>query len=94
MLGCLALGRALEIGATPDVVAVGEDRNGRFVFCIKSVSGDTATIERRDVDTGSLVGNSLEILRGLSAGDRVVTAGVSQVKDGMKVRAPQDGDDT
>lgn len=44
-------------------------------------------VERRDVTLGSLVGSDgVELLSGVEAGDRVVTAGVYQLSEGERVR--------
>jgi RND family efflux transporter MFP subunit len=67
-------------------VAVGEDRAGRFVYVVQS-NGDTyGIVHRREVTVGSLVDDGLEILSGITEGDSVVTAGVSRIRDGQKVR--------
>ncbi len=67
--------------------SVAEDEKGRFVY--KLVDGDEAgigLIRRAPVEVGSLTSHGLEIISGVSSGDRVVTAGVSVIRDGMKVR--------
>ena len=46
----------------------------------------SSTLELRKVNVGDLRGNLLEVFSGLDAGDRVVTAGVSFLQDGMQVR--------
>lgn len=69
-------------------VAVGEDRQGRFLFVVEPTEGERGTVHRRPVEIGELTPDGLEILSGLSDGDRVVTAGVSKVEDGMEVRVP------
>lgn len=66
--------------------AVSEDREGRFVFTVTPTHGDTGTVQRKEVQIGSLTDDGLEVLNGLSEGDLVVTAGVSKIKDGQKVR--------
>jgi len=69
-------------------VAVGEDREGHFVFVVeKDVerSGELATVHRRPVTPGRFDGE-IEILSGLEPGDLVVTAGVRRLADGAVVR--------
>lgn len=69
-------------------VAVGQDSAGRFVFTLKpSDSPPEATIQRRTVTIGELTSQGLEIINGIVPGDRVVTAGVSVIHDGLRVRA-------
>lgn len=79
-----------EPGETISVpaVAVGEDRNGRFVFVLEELDGGFGTARRRAVDVGELTAQGLQISSGLDAGDKVVTAGVSRITDGLKVRVP------
>jgi len=78
--------------------AVGEDRDGRFVFVAEPVAegatepahepagGELAVARRRAVTVGRFAGGGLEIVEGLSAGTRVVSAGVSRIADGDLVR--------
>lgn len=48
-------------------------------------SGNEAVIEKRTVEIGELTENGIEVLAGLSHGDRVVTAGVSIITAGQRV---------
>ena len=64
-----------------------EDERGRFVYTL--VDGDEAgvgVIRRKPVVVGELTSRGLEVISGVSPGDRVVTAGISIIRDGMKVR--------
>jgi len=65
---------------------VGEDAAGRFVWVLETAGGDRAVAHRRGVEVGELSREGIEILSGLEDGDRVVTAGVSQLRDGETVR--------
>ena len=67
-------------------VAVAEDRQGRFLYVVQPVSGDTAIVHRVGVQIGELTDAGLEVFTGLTDGDLVVTAGVSRIQDGQKVR--------
>lgn len=67
-------------------IAVGEDRSGRFVFVVEPSDSGLGVVHRRSVTVGDLTGDGLEILSGLSDGDRVVTAGVTRIQDGNQVR--------
>lgn len=49
------------------------------------VNDDNRT-ERRTVEVGQLLGDRAVILQGLNVGDRIITAGVASVRDGMPVR--------
>lgn len=79
----------LRSGSTPRIVvpafAVGEDREGRFTYVV-DIAGDGAVAHRRAVRVGDLVPGGLEIVEGLRDGDKIVTAGVSLLRDGMEVR--------
>ena len=68
-------------------IAVSEDIQGRFVYIVES--GDTKNvglIKRREVSVGELTANGLEIIKGIAHDDKVVTAGVTVIRDGLKVR--------
>ena len=67
-------------------VAVGEDRDGRFVFVVEERGEGLGIVHRKSVTTGELTPEGLEILDGLSDGERVVTAGVRRIQDGRTVR--------
>lgn len=66
--------------------AVAEDRDGRFVYVVESTGTGVGTVRRRDVRVGELTGDGLEVLDGLHDGELVVTAGVSQIRDGLEVK--------
>lgn len=67
--------------------AVGEDREGRFVYVVEG-EGETGTVRRVPVEVGEIGTMGIEILDGLEDGQRVVTAGVSRIRDGLEVRVP------
>ncbi|MCZ6693540.1 MAG: efflux RND transporter periplasmic adaptor subunit [Bacteroidetes bacterium] len=71
--------------------AVSEDVEGKFVFVINpdQSAPEFGSIEKRSVTIGQLTNDGIEILTGLKEGDRVVTAGVSKITDGMKVKILQ-----
>jgi RND family efflux transporter MFP subunit len=67
--------------------AVGEDRDGRYVFVVEEIGEGVGRAVRREVTVGSLTAEGgLEIQRGLVDGERVITAGVSRIQDGREVR--------
>jgi multidrug efflux system membrane fusion protein len=70
-------------------VAVGEDRQGRFVYVVEPTDSGFGIAYRRPVMIGDLTEQGIEILEGLNDGERIVTAGVSKLSDGQKVRLPE-----
>ncbi|MEL7312357.1 MAG: efflux RND transporter periplasmic adaptor subunit [Pseudomonadota bacterium] len=69
--------------------SVGQDETGSFVFVAEPTEGDQATISRRAVKVGELRSGGLEVLDGLSGGERIVTAGISVIRDGQTVLLPE-----
>ncbi|TPN88059.1 efflux RND transporter periplasmic adaptor subunit [Aquimarina algicola] len=65
--------------------AVGEDHNGRFVLLIVE-EGDNAVIKKQTVTTGNLTTEGFEITSGVSAGQRIATAGLQTLLDGQRVK--------
>jgi RND family efflux transporter MFP subunit len=70
-------------------VSVGEDRQGRFVFVLEKTEPGFGVAHRREVRIGELTGTGIEILDGIADGDLIVTAGVSRIHDGQKVKLPR-----
>lgn len=74
--------------------AVGEDRKGRYVWVVgPSDSTGVGVVHRRDVTIGQIGDDGIEILDGLEDGEYVVTAGVSKLSDGQRVRFNPGGTD-
>lgn len=68
-------------------VAVGQDSQGRFVFVLKPGENPGEGIVRRQpVTIGELTSMGLEIKSGVKPGDKIVTAGVSVIRDGLHVK--------
>lgn len=63
-----------------------EDSSGNFVYTISDNNDGTATVVKAPVRAGKISQSGIEILSGVATGDLVVTAGMSKVSDGMKVR--------
>lgn len=63
-----------------------EDNQGRFVYVVEPKENQLGTVHRREVTTGTLSEQGLIIRSGLNIGDRLITAGMSQMTQGMKVR--------
>lgn len=73
-------------------VAIGEDRDGRFVFVLERGEGGTGVARRRSVRIGepSEGLGGIEVLDGLDEGEEVITAGVRRLSDGMAVKTLAD----
>jgi multidrug efflux pump subunit AcrA (membrane-fusion protein) len=67
---------------------VTEDRQGRFVLIVEPTEPGRGVVRRRAVEVGQLTPSGLEVLEGLEDGDRLVTAGISQIEDGDTVKLP------
>ncbi|MCP4659410.1 MAG: efflux RND transporter periplasmic adaptor subunit [bacterium] len=67
-------------------VAVGEDRQGRFVFVVEDRGDGTAVVHRRPVEVGELTTGGLEVSSGLEDGEIIATAGVRRLTDGLAVK--------
>ncbi|MCC6145821.1 MAG: efflux RND transporter periplasmic adaptor subunit [Candidatus Hydrogenedentes bacterium] len=68
--------------------AVQEDDRGRFVFVIEGTGDEQGVARRRDVVVGDLGPQGIAVLEGVSAGERVITAGVTRISEGLAVRVP------
>ena len=67
-------------------VAVGQDELGTFVYVLEATDeSGVGLLNRRGVTTGELNQLGLEILNGLTIGDRVVIAGRATARAGMRV---------
>ena len=62
--------------------AIVPERSQQFVFVV----GEGEVVERREVRSGRRRPGEVEILAGLSEGDRVITEGTQKVRDGAVVR--------
>ena len=71
------------------VTAVIRDPSGTFVYVAEPEGdGEEAVVRRRPVTLGELTQSGIEITEGLSTGDRVITAGISVIRDGQRVLTP------
>jgi RND family efflux transporter MFP subunit len=71
------------------VNAVIHDPNGTFVFVAEPGDADgEALVRRRGVTLGELSQSGIEVVEGLETGDRVITAGLSVIRDGQRVLVP------
>lgn len=74
-------GFAVPLSAAP------VDGQGRyFVWKLIEGDGEHLTVRRQDVEVGAMMADQVVIRRGLSAGDRIATAGVRLLTEGQRVR--------
>ena len=64
--------------------AVGEEGRGHFVFLLEE-SGSSATVKKQLVKIGGLTTEGFEITEGLTAGQKIATAGMQTLLDGQEV---------
>ncbi len=69
----------------PTSALLSSDEGGESVFVV----GPDSVAHERKVETGIRQGDQVQILKGLSAGDRVVTTGGLGLEDGAKVQVQQ-----
>jgi RND family efflux transporter MFP subunit len=84
---------SFEFKATDDndgilvpLVAVGEDRLGRFVYVVDPADSGFGIVHKKSVTIGQLESDNINVLEGLNDGDYLVIAGVSKISDGQKVK--------
>ena len=77
-------------GVVLPVTAVINRPEGTSVFVAEpaEVAGE-AVVRRRAVTLGELTQSGIEIADGLEVGDRVITAGISVIRDGQRVLIPE-----
>jgi multidrug efflux pump subunit AcrA (membrane-fusion protein) len=68
------------------IPAIGLGTDGEGTFALKVVGGDPLTVARAPVTVGAALGNEVEIISGLTAGDRIVLSAVRTLKPGALVR--------
>lgn len=68
-----------------------EDGQGRFVYLAIETSTGKAEVQRRGVVVGDLNENGLQVLQGLDVGDKVITAGMSKISQGLAVSIMAEG---
>lgn len=71
------------------VTAVISDPTGTFVFVAEpdGAAGE-GIVNRRNVSLGELTQSGIEITEGLAVGDRVITAGISVIREDQRVLIP------
>jgi multidrug efflux pump subunit AcrA (membrane-fusion protein) len=67
----------------PVTALVEADGSSATVYVLEEPAG---VARRRPIEVGSVVGERVVVLRGLEAGERVITDGAAWVRDGAPVR--------
>ena len=68
-------------------VAVAKNQHTHYVYVLKDTAQTgVASVHMREVEIGELSAAGLLITKGLSTGDRVVTAAISTIRAGQHVR--------
>jgi RND family efflux transporter MFP subunit len=67
------------------VSAVANGNDGTYVFIAEPEADGEATVRRRAVALGDLTQQGIEVIDGVNVGDRVITAGISVIRDGQRV---------
>ncbi len=81
----LPVGQGKAVLRAP-VAAVAEDGSSTYVYLLEGEDPKKLLVRKRKVELGGLSGEGFEVIEGLVAGDRVVTAGLGSLFDGMQVR--------
>ncbi|WP_300672492.1 efflux RND transporter periplasmic adaptor subunit [Desulfoluna sp.] len=68
------------------VHAVAKDYEGYFLYTVEETGKGEGVVTKRRVTVGRMITHGFEIASGLQAGEKVVTAGVSFLSDGKKVK--------
>src|SRR5437868_10255832 len=93
MIASLALGGEIlptNVLAVPLSAVIRDPQNSQaFAVLVTDGTGDPVIVRSRIVDLGDAYGNMIQVLGGIKAGERVVTAGSTLVKSGEKVRVMQ-----
>jgi len=92
MIASLALGEEVlpkTVLAVPLSAVIRDPQNPEAFAVLVAEGGDPATARARTVELGDAYGNMVEVLGGVQAKERVITAGATLVKSGEQVRVMQ-----
>lgn len=68
------------------IKSVLKDEKGNYVWTVISLGHGKGNIVKTPIEVGNITEFGFSVLSGLSAGDRVVTAGMSKISEGQTVR--------
>lgn len=66
--------------------AVARDYEGYFLYTVEETGKGEGVVTKRRVTVGKMITDGFEIASGLQVGEKVVTAGISFLSDGKKVK--------
>jgi multidrug efflux pump subunit AcrA (membrane-fusion protein) len=73
------------IAVPTNIIQEDGDKN-QFVFIVENATKDSGIAKKAIIKTGKSSGNVTEILEGLTSKDVIVTEGVSNISEGMKLK--------
>ena len=83
---------ALEVD--PSIIvppqAVLANSEGQYIFVVEDIENDIGIVKKRAVQVGEMNEYGVVIAEGLTPGERLVTAGMSKMYDGLKVRVSEE----
>ncbi len=80
-----AKGEEASTFSVPAFAVMGDEKGGSYVWVLDPKE---MTVHKREVKVGPIIGqDGIVILDGLEPGETIVTAGVTKLEEGMKVRA-------
>jgi len=68
------------------LIAIGKEGLQRFVFIYEPIDETQGLVKKRFIQTGDFTLEEVEVLEGLQKGDQLITAGLSQIYDGLTVK--------
>jgi len=83
----LSKGKLAEVGVSgfmvPVAAVAADDQGNAFAW---RIDPDSMRVSRVAVELGQMAGDQVRVLSGLDGGDRIATAGVHHLREGMQVR--------
>ena len=68
------------------LMAVGKEDGATFVYVYEAEDEHRGVVRRREIDIGLFTLDQIEVTSGLADGEQIITAGMSQIHDGLAVR--------
>jgi RND family efflux transporter MFP subunit len=66
--------------------SVAADQNGNFVYLFEATGARNGIVKRQPIKVGKTSPKGIIVLEGLSPGQKIITAGINQIHEGMKVK--------